>query len=102
MYRVMETDAAQEDMRETLAYLNYRTGGKQASRNLLKDYERNIDLLTNNPFAFPLVADPLIAAMGYRWMPLRSYEMFYTVDRDALVVYIERVLHASRNWRGLL
>lgn len=102
MYQVRETEAALDDLRETFAYLNYKTGGKQASRDLLDAYERAIDSLEKTPYAFPAVSDSLIASLGYRWVRIRSYLVFYTVDKPRQTVYIERISHASRNWTRLL
>ncbi|MDO4437740.1 MAG: type II toxin-antitoxin system RelE/ParE family toxin [Coriobacteriaceae bacterium] len=102
MFSVVETDAAMEDMRETLAYLKYRTGGKQAGANLLDAYEKLIEVLENTPLAFPVVADQIVSSLGYRWARIRSYIVLYTVSESEGVVFIERIEHESRNWRALL
>ena len=49
MFTVVETDAAMEDMRETLAYLKYRTGGEQSGARLLDAYEKLIGVLEATP-----------------------------------------------------
>lgn len=102
MFTVVETDAAMEDMRETLAYLNYRTGGKQAGARLLDAYERLIGVLEATPFTYPFAADPLVSSLGYRWALIRSYVVLYTVNESERIVAIERIEHESRNWRALL
>ena len=102
MFTVVETDAAMEDMRETLAHLKYRTGGKQAGARLLDAYERLIGVLEATPFAYPLAVDPIVSSLGYRWALIRSYIVLYTVNESERVVAIERIEHESRNWRALL
>lgn len=102
MFTVFETEAALGDLRETFAYLNARTGSNNASRNMLKDYKESLSLLANTPFAFSAIKDRMFSSLGYRWLPLRSYVLFFTVNNEHKEVYVERILHGSRNWRQLL
>lgn len=102
MFEVIETEAAMEDLRESIAYLNCRTGGKQAGSRVLDAYEKLIGILENTPMAFPLAVDPVVSSLGYRWASIRSYVVLYTVDERNNVVLIERIEHESRNWRSLL
>lgn len=101
-FRVQETEAALEDLREALAYLNYCTGDKHASARVLEAYEEAIGLLEVTPYGFPLAVDPLVSSLGYRWISVAGYVAVYTVDREHEVVYIERIFHQARNWRALL
>lgn len=102
MYAVAEAEAALEDLRETIAYLNYRTGDKQAGAELLDAYEKLVGILEQTPFAFPLAVDPVVGSLGYRWARARSYFVLHTVNKADETVVIERVEHESRNWRALL
>lgn len=102
MYSVVEAEAALEDLRETIAYLNYRTGGKRAGADLLDAYEKLVGILEQTPFAFPLAVDSVVGSLGYRWARVRSYIVLYTVNEAESIVAIERVEHESRNWRALL
>lgn len=102
MYVVAETEAALEDLRETIAYLNYRTGSKRAGADLLDAYEKLVGILEQTPFAFPLAVDSVVGSLGYRWVRVRSYIVLYTVNEADEMVVIERVEHESRNWRALL
>lgn len=102
MYVVAETEAALEDLRETIAYLNYRTRSKRAGADLLDAYEKLVGILEQTPFAFPLAVDSVVGSLGYRWVRVRSYIVLYTVNEADEMVVIERVEHESRNWRALL
>lgn len=102
MYVVAETEAALEDLRETIAYLNYRTGSKRAGADLLDAYEKLVGILEQTPFAFPLAVDSVVGSLGYRWARVRSYIVLYMVNEADEMVVIERVEHESRNWRALL
>ena len=42
MFSVVETDAALEDLRESIVYLSYRTGGKQTGANLLDAWSASL------------------------------------------------------------
>lgn len=102
MYVVAETEAALEDLRETITYLNYRTGSKRAGADLLDAYEKLVGILEQTPLAFPLAVDSVVGSLGYRWARVRSYIVLYTVNEADEMVVIERVEHESRNWRALL
>lgn len=102
MYVVAETEAALEDLRETIAILNYRTGSKRAGAELLDAYEKLVGILEQTPFAFPLAVDFVVGSLGYRWARVRSYIVLYTVNEADEMAVIERVEHESRNWRALL
>lgn len=65
-FRVQETEAAFEGLREALAYLNYSTGSKSASTRVIEAYEKAIGLLEATPEGFPLAVDPLVSSLGYR------------------------------------
>ncbi len=101
-FHVQGTEAALEDLREALAYLNYSMGGKSAPTRVLEAYEKAIGALEMMPDGFPLAVDPLVSSLGYRWIAMASYIAVYTVDREHGIVYIERIFHRSRNWRALL
>lgn len=101
-FHVQETEAALEDLREALAYLNYSTGSKSASMHVLEAYEKAIGALEMMPDGFPLAVDSLVSSLGYRWIAVASYIAVYTVDREHGIVFIERIFHQSRNWRALL
>ena len=101
-FHVQGTEAALEDLREALGYLNYSMGGKSAPTRVLEAYEKAIGALEMMPDGFPLAIDPLVSSFGYRWIAAESYIAVYTVDREHGIVYIERIFHRSRNWRALL
>lgn len=46
---------------------------------------------------FYIVCDGMMDAMGYRWAPVMSYRLLFTVDEAYREVTIERVLHGSQN-----
>ena len=50
----------------------------------------------------PLVRDNRLAAMGYRWVGIKNYIVFYTVDEASKNVYVERILYGRRDWQQIL
>jgi plasmid stabilization system protein ParE len=54
------------------------------------------------PYACPPVIDERLARMGYRKLIVRSHIAFFTIDENAKVVNIERVLYARRDWLHIL
>lgn len=102
MYSVAETEAALEDLRETIAYFELSNGRQAGGAELLDAYEKLVGILERTPFAFPLAVDSVVGSLGYRWARVRSYIVLYTVNEADEMIVIERVEHESRNWRVLL
>lgn len=86
-----------EDLRETIAYLNCRTGSKRAGADLLDAYEKLAGILEQTPFAFSLAVDSVVGSLGYRWARVCSYIVLYTVNEINEAVAIERVERERRN-----
>ncbi len=54
--------------------------------------------LTQAPFASPLV--PRHEDIGIRRRPFRRYLIFYTVEKDAIMIV--RILHGARDYAAIL
>ncbi len=101
-WQVAETDAALRDLDEAVAYVADVLSNPSAASGLLDRYEEAIGLLETMPLSRPLARDQHLACVGYRWVAVGGHLALFTVDEEARKVTVERVLHASRNWAGLL
>ena len=101
-YIVEESSAAARDLDMIIAYLVDTLKSPSAARRVLNDYSTLLDVLEETPFVYALVRDDLLSFAGYRWAPISSYMVFFTVDEERKTVSIHRIAHESRNWMQLL
>lgn len=101
-WSVVVTESAEHDLTKAVLYIKDRLGSPQAAIHLLDEFEDCVNYLARNPEARPLVRDPKVAQLGYRWVPVGNYMAFYIVDRGSRTVTVERVLYGRSNWSVLL
>lgn len=101
-YSVNVTLRAEPDLSGIVEYLQHQLASSSAALRFLDDFEGLVGSLEETPTVFPLVRDELLAHVGYRWAWVSSYMAFFTIDEDALVVNVERVLHGTRNWKAIV
>jgi addiction module RelE/StbE family toxin len=101
-YSVQLSDAANEDIRAITFYIAHKLLSHQTALEHLDAIERALASLVTNPEIHPLVRDDYLAAIGYRWLSVKKYLLFYTIDYTKNEINISRVLHGRRNWATLL
>ena len=73
-----------------------------AAADFIDAFEAQLEALEAFPEGRALVADYELARKGYRWCPVGNFMLFYTVDADTGMVYVERLLYGARDWKSLL
>ena len=101
-YSVEITATAEADLARIADYLSQKLGSPAAALKVIDEFESLVESLEELPAAHTLVRDELLALAGYRWSPVSSCMAFFTIDEDAGVVTIERVLHGSQNWKAIV
>jgi toxin ParE1/3/4 len=101
-YNVTLALAAKEDIRDLLRYISNKLASPQSAMELLDKIEKVLESLTENPARFPLVRDERLAALGFRWLSITNYTIFFIIDERAERVDVARVLYAKRNWARIL
>ena len=103
MFSVVETDAALEDLRESIVYLSYRTGGKQTGANLLDAWSASLAFSSKRLMHSRSLSIPLLGLLGYRWARAGSNIVLYAVREAEGTATIERsTARGSRQWRVAL
>ena len=68
-----------------------------AAKTFIDAFEEAVGDLSTFPEDKPLVSDFDLAKRGYRWIPVRKFMLFYTTDRGAHTVVVERPLYGPRD-----
>jgi len=100
MYFVNITDIAEEDILSTAKYIADTLKAPKAANNLLDEIEKHEDELKKNPHIYPLVSDEYLAEKGIRFVLIKNYMLFFTINDD--VVDVIRFLYGRRDWKNIL
>ena len=96
-YKVIVAAHAEQDIDEIVSYIAIKLCNPQAAEDFLSKSRATFHRLDNQPAAFPLARNPALAAKGYRWVSIKNYMAFYTIDEKRKEVFIVRVVFGSRN-----
>ena len=89
---------AEEDFTEIVSYI--AVDNTNAANTLASKIEKNLELLSDNPKLGRIPRDEEIRNLGYRYIIIQNYIIFYTTDEKTILVH--RILHSARNYKSLL
>jgi toxin ParE1/3/4 len=89
---------AEEDFTEIVSYI--AADNINAANTLATKIEKNLELLSENPKLGRIPRDEEIRNLGYRYIIIQNYIIFYTIDEKTILVH--RILHSARNYKSLL
>lgn len=89
---------AEEDFTEIISFI--AADNTKAALNLADKIEKNLELLSENPLLGKSPSDSDLKLMGYRYLIIENYLIFYTIEKRT--IFIHRILHGARNYKSLL
>jgi plasmid stabilization system protein ParE len=102
MYSVHITDIAEEDILAAARYIADVLKAPAAANNLLDEIEKYEGLLGNTPYMFSFAPDNYLRTIGIKYVMVKKYMMFYTIDEDKKAVSVIRFLYGNRDWQKIL
>ncbi|MFZ2322554.1 MAG: type II toxin-antitoxin system RelE/ParE family toxin [Ignavibacteriaceae bacterium] len=97
-YQIKLLKAAEEDLTEIISFI--AADNQAAAVTLADKIEKDIELLSGNPKLGRIPGDEDIKNLGYRYIIINNYILFYTIEERT--IYIHRILHGARNYKILL
>lgn len=89
---------AEEDFTEIVSYV--AADNPNAANVLATKIEKNLELLSDNPKLGRIPRDEEIRNLGYRYLIVQNYIIFYTTEERTIIIH--RILHSARNYKALL
>jgi plasmid stabilization system protein ParE len=102
MYFVDITDAAEYDISSTADYITNVLGAPIAGINLLDELEKTEYVLAETPYIYPIVPNDYFAEKGLRFVMVKNFILFFTVNDEEQKVYAIRLLYGRRDWKNIL
>ncbi|MCL2638510.1 MAG: type II toxin-antitoxin system RelE/ParE family toxin [Oscillospiraceae bacterium] len=97
-YKIDVSKPAENDLRGIISYISTNLCEPEIAVKTSHIIEKSIKELEHMPQKYPLVADDLLAAEGFRKFIIKNYIVFFTIDELEKTVNVERVLYARRDW----
>lgn len=97
-YQIRLLKIAEEDFTEIISFI--ADDNLDAAKNLADKIEKDLKLLSENPYLGRVPRDEEIKNLGYRFLIVLTYIVFYTIEDTSILVH--RILHQARNYKSLL
>ena len=97
-YQIRLLKIAEEDFAGIISFI--ASDNPDAAEALVNKIEKNIELLSGNPMLGRIPRDEDIRNLGYRYIIVQSYIVFYTIEERTIIIH--RILHGARNYKTLL
>ena len=97
-YEIRFLKIAEEDFAEIISYI--AMDSPKSAAGLAEKIMKDIEILSHNPQLGRVPSDEDIKILGYRYLIIRNYIVFYTIEDN--IIYIHRILHGARNYKELL
>ena len=89
---------AEEDFNEIISFI--AADDPNAAEKIALKIERNLEFLSENLLLGRIPRDEDIKKMGYRFLVVQNYIIFYTIE--AKIIFVHRIIHGARNYKALL
>lgn len=96
--RVNILSQAEEDIEEIIDFVF--EDRPSAADSIFEKFQIAFSLLAKNPSAGRKARDKRLSLLGYRYLVVGNYLIFYRIKSNA--VYVYRVLHGARNYTEIL
>ena len=101
-FQIFITSQAHRDISKAADYIAYTLNNQKAADDLLDETEAEIMSLASMPERYALADDHVLASWGIRFLKIKNYLAFYTVDEEMQRVFIIRFLYGKSNWTAIL
>ena len=97
-YQIRLLRIAEEDFTEIVKFIV--DDNPIAAETIANKIEKNLELLSDNPHLGRIPRDEEIRNLGYRYIIVQNYIIFYTIEDRTILIH--RILHGARNYKSLL
>lgn len=97
-YQVRLLSIAEEDFTEIISFI--ASDNPLAADAIANKIEKNLELLSENPYLGRIPRDEEIRNLGYRYLIVQNYLIFYSIEENT--IWIRRILHGAQDYKALL
>lgn len=97
-FQVRLLKIAEEDFTEIISFIT--VDNVNAANSLASKMEKNLELLSDNPKLGRIPRDEQIRNLGYRYLIVQNYIIFYTIEERTILIH--QILHSARDYKSFL
>lgn len=97
-YAIRLLQAAQEDFKEIITYINL--DNPSAAEAVADKIENSLSNLSAYPFIGKIPKEVELTSMGYRFLVVQNYLIFYIIED--CTIWVHRIIHGARDYLNLL
>lgn len=98
-YQIHISSAAERNFSNVSDYIEFLLKNLKATDALLDENGKQMSTLSDYPETFILIENP---AWGIRFIIVKNYLKFYTIDYENMLVIIVRFLYQESVWNAIL
>ena len=68
----------------------------------MDEIEKHEESLENNPYIYPNVPDEYLAQKGLKFVIIRNYLLFFSINEENKIINVIRFLYGRRDWKNIL
>ena len=95
MMKIVYTFQAQQDLKNIYEYIAYSLLVPETARNMYQQITQSARSLESMPERNPLYKEEPWYSQGVRFVPVKNYLLFYTVNSETNTVPIARILYGG-------
>ena len=96
-YTIRLLQAAQEDFKEITTYI--ALDNPSAAEAIADKIEKSLSNLSTYPLIGKIPNEEELATMGYRFLVVQNYLIFYTIEDQ--IIWVHRIIHGAREFLSL-
>lgn len=96
-FRVKFSNQAAVDLSEIINYISDVLHSPGAAERFYNEVDKRLNLISKNPFMYPLSRDDRLSSEGNRAAVIGNYLMFYMIDEANTHAYITRIVYGKRD-----
>ena len=97
-YTIRLLQAAEEDFKEIITYI--ALDNPSAAEAVADKIENSLSNLSAYPLLGKIPDEEELANMGYRFLIVQNYLIFYTIEGHT--IWVHRIIHGARDYLSLL
>ena len=95
--KIVYTHTARQDLREIYEYIAYTLLVSETARSLTDRIMTDIRSMEEFPESNSLFKDEPWHSQGVRFLPVKNYLVFYTVQKETETISVVRIMYGGRD-----
>jgi plasmid stabilization system protein ParE len=102
MYKLNFSKIFHDDVSTAVTYIKNTLQAPLAAEKLKSEVKKAYKSIRESPLIYPLLHDEYLAFLGFRFIMVKNYMLFFIVEPELERIHIVRFLFGRRDWKNIL